>query len=186
MFDSVSTSTRCTSLANSSARRREWRSVHHVQRISGLPHVQPRQRAPRSADRIETAILAGFEHRQAAQRLLDELFPLFSATSPKYPRARGRPAGGVKPCRTRILWTSTSSSEPPRDRRQCRRCVYAGITPSAVSSASREPERTSMSTFMIRSACRMNERPFLASRQAAWRSRAFFSLPSSGTARGSA
>ena len=40
-------------------------AVHHVQRIAGLPHVQPRQRPPGAADRIEDAILAGLEHRQA-------------------------------------------------------------------------------------------------------------------------
>ncbi len=52
-------------------------AVHDVQRVAGLPHVQPRQRPPRAADRIEGAVLRGFEHRQGAEDLLDELFRLF-------------------------------------------------------------------------------------------------------------
>ena len=51
-------------------------AVHHVQRIAGLPHVQPRQRPPGAADGVEAAVLAGLQHRQAAQRLLDEFFRL--------------------------------------------------------------------------------------------------------------
>ena len=33
-------------------------AVHHVQRIAGLPHVQPRQRPPGAADGVEAAVLA--------------------------------------------------------------------------------------------------------------------------------
>ena len=36
-------------------------AVHDVQRIAGLPHVQPRERAPGAADGIEGAALAGLE-----------------------------------------------------------------------------------------------------------------------------
>ena len=52
-------------------------AVHHVQRIAGLPHVQPRHRAPGAADGIEGAVLASLEHRQPAERFLDEFFRLF-------------------------------------------------------------------------------------------------------------
>src|SRR5271157_3194155 len=34
--------------------------------------MQPRERTPGAADRIEVSILAGLEHRQSAERLLDE------------------------------------------------------------------------------------------------------------------
>ena len=51
-------------------------AVHDVQRITGLPHVQSRQRPPRAADRVESAILAALEHRKADQALLDEFFGL--------------------------------------------------------------------------------------------------------------
>ena len=51
-------------------------AVHHMQRISGLPHVQPRQRPPGAADRVESTVLAAFEHRQSAERFLDEFFRL--------------------------------------------------------------------------------------------------------------
>ena len=51
-------------------------AVHHVQRIAGLPHVQARQRPPRAADRIEGAVLAPPEHRQAAECFFDEFFRL--------------------------------------------------------------------------------------------------------------
>ena len=48
-------------------------AVHHVQRIAGLPHVQPGERTPGAADGIEDAILAGLQHRQVAERLAHEL-----------------------------------------------------------------------------------------------------------------
>ena len=51
-------------------------AVHHVQRVSGLPHVQPRQRPPGAADGVEVAALAVAEQRQGAEGFLDELFRL--------------------------------------------------------------------------------------------------------------
>jgi len=51
-------------------------AVHHMQRIAGLVHVQPRQRAPSAADGVEDAVLAGLEHAQITERLADEFLGL--------------------------------------------------------------------------------------------------------------
>src|SRR5262249_40895927 len=51
-------------------------AVHDMQRIAGLPHVQPRQRPPGAADGVEAAVLASLEHGNAVEVFLDELFRL--------------------------------------------------------------------------------------------------------------
>ena len=51
-------------------------AVHHVQRIAGLPHVQPGERAPGAADRIERAPFAGGERRHVVERLFDDFVRL--------------------------------------------------------------------------------------------------------------
>ncbi len=53
--------------------RRDPIIVHDVKRIPGLPHVQPRQRAPGAADRVECTVLAVMQHVQFFERFLDEL-----------------------------------------------------------------------------------------------------------------
>ena len=50
--------------------------VHDVERIAGLPHVQPRQRAPGAADRVEGTVFAVVQHVEVFERLLDEFFRL--------------------------------------------------------------------------------------------------------------
>ena len=47
-----------------------------MKRIAGLPHVQPRQRAPGAADRIEGAAFAFVQHVEIFKCLLDVLFRL--------------------------------------------------------------------------------------------------------------
>ena len=56
--------------------RRDDVAVHHVQRIAGLPHVQPRQRTPRPADRVERAIVRVAQQRRMSERLADDLLGL--------------------------------------------------------------------------------------------------------------
>ena len=52
--DSVSASTRSTSRRElERLARRDRVAVHDMQRIARLPHVQPGERAPRAADRVE-------------------------------------------------------------------------------------------------------------------------------------
>ena len=48
--------------------RRHRVPVHHVQRISGLPHVQTGKRAPRSANRIKIAAGEAFQDRLFLER----------------------------------------------------------------------------------------------------------------------
>ena len=50
--------------------------VHDVERIAGLPHVQPRQRAPGAADGIECAALALAENVEALEGIGDQLLGL--------------------------------------------------------------------------------------------------------------
>ena len=56
--------------------RRDAVIMHDVERIAGLPHVQPRQRTPGAADRVEGAALAVMQHVEVFERLLDEFFRL--------------------------------------------------------------------------------------------------------------
>ena len=69
--DSVSGSTRCTRPAEVvRLSRRHHIAVHHMQRIAGLPHVQPRERAPGAADGVEGAALGpALSRLRVAERL---------------------------------------------------------------------------------------------------------------------
>jgi hypothetical protein len=51
-------------------------AVHDVERVTGLPHVQPRQRAPGAADGIEGAAFAAFEQAGVSKRRPHDLFRL--------------------------------------------------------------------------------------------------------------
>ncbi len=55
---------------------RQHVAVHHMQRISDLPHVQARERAPGAADGVEGAALAGGEQLGSGERVLDDLLRL--------------------------------------------------------------------------------------------------------------
>ena len=50
--------------------------MHDVERIAGLPHVQPGERAPGAADGVERAPAAVLQQLRAAERLLDDLLGL--------------------------------------------------------------------------------------------------------------
>ena len=56
--------------------RRDHIALHDVERIAGLPHVQPRERAPGAADGVEGAPAAVLQQLGAAERLLDDLLGL--------------------------------------------------------------------------------------------------------------
>src|SRR5262249_60003537 len=51
-------------------------AVHDVERIAGLPHVQPRERAPSPSDGVESAALAVLEQAGVLERRPDDLFRL--------------------------------------------------------------------------------------------------------------
>src|SRR5262249_43795586 len=46
--------------------------VHDVKRITGLPHVQPRERAPSAANRIERSVFAVVQHVEVFEGFFDE------------------------------------------------------------------------------------------------------------------
>src|SRR5262245_38624793 len=46
--------------------------VHDVKRIAGLPHVQPRERAPGAADRVERSVFAVVQHVEVFEGFFDE------------------------------------------------------------------------------------------------------------------
>src|SRR6185437_7659463 len=50
--------------------------MHDVERIAGLPHVQPGKRTPRAAHRIECAARAFLQHVETVERMLDDLLRL--------------------------------------------------------------------------------------------------------------
>ena len=52
--------------------RRDAVIVHDVKRIAGLPHMQPRQRAPGAADGVEGAALAFAEDVEALEGIGDQ------------------------------------------------------------------------------------------------------------------
>ena len=125
--------------------------MHDVQRIAGLPHVQPGERAPGAADGVEGAALAALEQARAAKRLLDDLLGLLERLSGTSCSA-SPPSGSVTPGLTRCQWTSVSSSEPPpRSPTMPSGWWKPETTPSAESSASRLPEMTSISVRQMRS-----------------------------------
>ena len=51
-------------------------AMHDVERVAGLPHVQPRQCAPSAADGVESASLAADQHTSFFQRRSRDLFCL--------------------------------------------------------------------------------------------------------------
>src|SRR5262245_14998445 len=56
--------------------RRDAVIVHDVKRIAGLPHVQPRKRAPRTANRIESTVFAIVQHVEIFEGFLHEFLCL--------------------------------------------------------------------------------------------------------------
>ena len=56
-------------------------AVHDVQRVAGLRHVEPGERAPGAADRVEYAALARLDVRHLRQRLPDDLVRLLDRFS---------------------------------------------------------------------------------------------------------
>ena len=68
-------------------------AVHDMQRIAGLRHVQPGQRAPGAADRVEGAALAALAAAgSVVERVLDDLLGLLDRARRSCPAARGRRA----------------------------------------------------------------------------------------------
>src|SRR5690349_6967644 len=54
--------------------RRDPVIVHDMEWITGLPHVQTRERAPSAADRVKSAIFAVMQHVEVFENLLDIFF----------------------------------------------------------------------------------------------------------------
>src|SRR5271166_575566 len=48
--------------------------MHDVQRVTGLPHMQPCQRPPGTADGVKGAALSVLQHASVLERGLDDLF----------------------------------------------------------------------------------------------------------------
>ena len=148
--------------------RRDAVIVHDVERIAGLPHVQPRQRAPGAADRIEGAALAVVQHVEVFERLLDDFLRLLERLAGDVLQARGRRAAASCRRARALPCTSTSSSEPPPRSPTMPSGLWMPDTmPSAVRWASRLPDRIVIGVRQMRSASAMKARPLRASRQAA-------------------
>ena len=142
--------------------------VHDVERIALLAHVQPGERAPGAADRVERPLLALGEHRRNWRAPRRRSSPPSSATSPTPPRAAGRRAERSRRRRSRALRISTTSRlPPPRSPATPSGSWKPEMTPSAVRRASSAPDRTATWTPVIASTAAMNSRPFEASRGAA-------------------
>ena len=147
MRDSISGLTRCTRRENSQRlARRDDVAVHHVQRIAGLPHVQPGERAPGAADRVEGAALAVPRAARApAKRLAHDLLGLLERllreVLQREAAERQRDAVAQPDGRARRPVRASRR----RDRRRCRRagrCRTPRRAPRA--RASRVPDSTSI------------------------------------------
>ncbi len=57
--------------------RRDAVIVHDVERIAGLPHVQPRQRAPGATNRVEGAALPIVQHVEVFERRFNDFLGFF-------------------------------------------------------------------------------------------------------------
>ena len=139
-----------------------------MQRIAGLRHVQLRERAPGAADGVEGAALAALAAASTSASALLTIFSAFLIDLPERSCSASPPSGSVMPGLMRLPCTSTSSSEPPpRSPTMPSGRWKPETTPSAVSSASRWPEITSILVRQMRSAAAMKALPLRASRQAA-------------------
>ena len=77
--------------------RRHHIAVHDVQRIAGLPHVQPRQRAPGAADRVEGAPLAVLRAGGRPRAPSATIFSAFLSDFDEMSCSARPPSGSVTP-----------------------------------------------------------------------------------------
>ena len=138
-----------------------------MERIAGLRHVKLGERPPGAADGVEGAALAASQELDVIERVLDDLLGLLNRVAGAVLQGEAAERQRV-PGSMRAPWTSTSSSEPPpRSPTMPSGRWKPETTPSAVSSASRWPEITSILVRQICSAAAMKSLPLRASRQAA-------------------
>ncbi len=138
-------------------------TVHDVQRIAGLPHVQPRQRAPGAADGIERAPSPSRSDSRDRRSASATSFSAFLSDLLVMSCKARPPSGSVRPWRTREPDARRSvRANRRRDRRRCRpACGCRTRRRARVSCASRLPEMTSILAPQIRSALAMKARPLL-------------------------
>ena len=143
-------------------------TVHDVQRIAGLPHVQPRQRAPGAADRVEGAALACLAACRDRRSASSTIFSAFLSDLPAMSCRPGRRAAASRRDCTRGRARRPVRASRRRDRRRCRRAGGCRRPRRARSAAPRACRtESSIGVRQMRSASAMKARPLRASRQAA-------------------